>query len=121
MTTTARGSTRYPTDTVYRKGSFDITAVDLKFKGEKVEIAVTQNSPLEDKCWSMQFGFCVQMLFVFIQTDAATGHTEGLPGLNVQFAPGQRLEQGHPHLAAAGGARAHRGREQGRPRRCRPT
>jgi carbohydrate-binding DOMON domain-containing protein len=78
----------YPTDTVYRKGSFDITAVDFKFKGEKVEIAVTQNSPLEDKCWSMQFGFCVQMVFVFVQTDPATAHTEGLPGLNIQFAPG---------------------------------
>ena len=77
----------YPTDTVYRKGSFDIAGVDLKVKGDKVEIGVTQNSPLEDKCWSMQFGFCVQMVFVFIQTDPATGHAEGLPGLNIQFAP----------------------------------
>jgi carbohydrate-binding DOMON domain-containing protein len=81
------GTYTYPTDTVYRKGSFDITAVDFKFKGDKLELAVTQNSSLEDKCWAMQFGFCLQEVFVFIKTDPKTGHTEGLPGLNVQFAP----------------------------------
>jgi len=82
------GTYSYPTDVVYRAGSFDLTGLDLKVKGDKVEIAVGQSSQLEDKCWAMQFGFCVQMLFVFIQTDPATGHTGGLPGLNVQFAPG---------------------------------
>jgi len=81
------GTYTYPTDTVYLKGSFDITAVDFKLKGDKLEIAVTQNSQLQDKCWAMQYGFCVQMVFVFIKTDPNTGHTEGLPGLNVQFAP----------------------------------
>lgn len=81
------GAYTYPTDNVYRKGAFDITAVDFRFKGDKVEIAVAQGSQLEDKCWSMQFGFCVEMVFVFIQADAKTGHVEGLPGLNVQFAP----------------------------------
>ena len=81
------GAYTYPTDTVYRRGAFDITGVDFKFKGEKVEIAIAQGSQLEDKCWSMQFGFCVEMMFVFVQADAKTGHVEGLPGLNVQFAP----------------------------------
>jgi hypothetical protein len=34
-------------------------------------------------------GFAVQMFFIFIDTDgkAGSGFTEGLPGLNVQFAP----------------------------------
>jgi carbohydrate-binding DOMON domain-containing protein len=82
------GAYTYPTDPVYRKGSFDITEVDFRFKGDTVEIAVTQNSQLEDRCLAMRSGFCAQMLFAFVQTDPATAHTEGLPGLNIQFAPG---------------------------------
>jgi len=85
---TGPGAYTYPTDPVYRRGSFDLTAVDLSVSGEEVEIAVTQGSQLEDTCLSMRSGFCVQMVFVFVQTDPATAHTEGLPGLNVQFAPG---------------------------------
>jgi carbohydrate-binding DOMON domain-containing protein len=81
------GTYTYPTDNVYRPGSFDLTSFKMKVSGGKVNLEVGQNSNLEDKCWTMQFGFCVQMVFVFIKTDPNTGHTEGLPGLNVQFAP----------------------------------
>ena len=79
------GTYTYPTDTVYRDGLVRHHR-DFKY-GDKLELAVTQNSSLEDKCWAMQFGFCLQEVFVFIKTDPNTGHTEGLPGLNVQFAP----------------------------------
>jgi carbohydrate-binding DOMON domain-containing protein len=81
------GTYTYPTDAVYRPGSFDLTSLKMKLSGGKATIEVGQNSNLEDKCWTMQFGFCVQMVFVFVKTDPNTGHTEGLPGLNVQFAP----------------------------------
>jgi carbohydrate-binding DOMON domain-containing protein len=81
------GTYTYPTDGVYRAGSFDLTSLKMKVSGGKATIEVAQNSQLEDKCWTMQFGFCVQEVFVFIKTDPNTGHTEGLPGLNVQFAP----------------------------------
>jgi carbohydrate-binding DOMON domain-containing protein len=81
------GTYTYPTDKVYRPGSFDLTSFKIKVSGSKANIEVGQNSQLEDRCWAMQYGFCVQMVFVFIKTDPNTGHTEGLPGLNVQFAP----------------------------------
>ena len=81
------GAYSYPTDKVYQPGSFDLTSFKVKVSGGKANIEVGQNSQLEDKCWAMQYGFCVQMVFVFIKTDASAGHAEGLPGLNVQFAP----------------------------------
>jgi carbohydrate-binding DOMON domain-containing protein len=81
------GTYTYPTDSVYRPGSFDLTSFKMKVGGGKANIEVGQNSNLEDKCWGMQFGFCIQMVFVFVKTDPAKGHTEGLPGLNVEFAP----------------------------------
>ena len=82
------GTYTYPTDTVYKPGSFDLTSFKMKASGGKYELDVGVNAQLEDKCWSMQYGFCVQMVFVFIKADPATGHTEGLPGLSVQFAQG---------------------------------
>ncbi len=81
------GMYTYPTDKVYQPGSFDLTSFKMKASGGKATIEVGQNSNLEDKCWGMQFGFCVQMVFVFIKTDPNTGHTEGLPGLSLKFAP----------------------------------
>jgi carbohydrate-binding DOMON domain-containing protein len=81
------GTYTYPTDKVYQAGSFDLTSFKLKASGKKANIEVSQNSQLEDRCWAMQYGFCVQMVFIFIKTDPNTGHTEGLPGLNLQFAP----------------------------------
>jgi len=80
------GTYTYPTDTVYKPGSFDLTSFKMKASGGRYQIDLGVNAMLEDKCWSMQYGFCVQMLFVFIKADPATGHTEGLPGLSVQFA-----------------------------------
>jgi len=80
------GTYTYPTDNVYKPGSFDLTSFKMKASGDKVQLDFGVNSTLEAKCWSMEYGFCVQMMFVFIQSDPATGHTDGLPGLNVKFA-----------------------------------
>jgi carbohydrate-binding DOMON domain-containing protein len=82
------GNYTYPTDTVYKAGSFDITGFDVKKHGDKVDFTVTTNSALEDP-WRMGTGFSVQMIFIFIDTDhkEGSGQTSGLPGLNIKFAP----------------------------------
>jgi carbohydrate-binding DOMON domain-containing protein len=81
------GTYTYPTDTVYKTGSFDLTEFKFAVRGSKADVAVSVNSNLEDP-WNMRVGFAVQMVFVFIQTDDAAGRTtKGLPGLNIQFGP----------------------------------
>ena len=82
------GSYTYPTDAVYKAGSFDLTGFTLKERGKKTDVSVDVNSTLEDP-WRMGTGFSVQMIFIFIDTDGkdGSGFTEGLPGLNVSFAP----------------------------------
>jgi carbohydrate-binding DOMON domain-containing protein len=82
------GAYTYPTDAVYKKGSFDLTKLDIAVKGKKVDFDVSVNANLEDP-WRMGVGFAVQMVFIFIDTDhqAGSGSTEGLPGTNVSFAP----------------------------------
>ena len=82
------GTYTYPTDTVYKAGSFDLTGFALKVKGDKATVEVTVNSNLEDP-WRMGGGFSLQMVFVFIDTDGkeGSGFTKGLPGTNVTFAP----------------------------------
>lgn len=77
----------YPTDKVYKPGSFDLTGFRMKVSGDKAEFSVDVNSTLEDP-WGMGVGFSVQMVFIFIQTGDTEGRfTKGLPGLNVEFAP----------------------------------
>lgn len=82
------GTYIYPTDAVYKKGSFDLREAQIKTKGDKVEFSVKIDSQLEDP-WGMGSGFAVQMAFIFIDTDgkAGSGHTDGLPGLNIKFDP----------------------------------
>jgi carbohydrate-binding DOMON domain-containing protein len=81
------GNYTYPTDAVYKAGSFDLTGLRLKERGKKADVEVDVNSTLEDP-WKMGTGFSVQMVFVFIDTDGkdGSGFTDGLPGLNVKFA-----------------------------------
>jgi carbohydrate-binding DOMON domain-containing protein len=79
------GTYTYPTDAVYKRGSFDLTAFDVEAKGGKVQFDATMNSPLEDP-WGMKTGFSTQMVFIFID-NAEGGNTETVPGLNVSFAP----------------------------------
>jgi carbohydrate-binding DOMON domain-containing protein len=82
------GTYTYPTDEVYKRGSFDITEFSINKKGDKVDFDVTVNSPLEDP-WGMKTGFSLQMVFIFIDTDGkeGSGSTDVPPGLNVKFAP----------------------------------
>jgi carbohydrate-binding DOMON domain-containing protein len=76
----------YPTDTVYKKGSFDITELTVEKKGTKVDFTVGVNSAVENP-WNMGGGFSVQMAFIFIDTDGkpGSGRTDAPPGLNVKF------------------------------------
>jgi carbohydrate-binding DOMON domain-containing protein len=81
------GKYTYPTDPVYKPGSFDMTELKVTQKGDKVTFAVSVNSDLEDP-WAMPApaNFSVQMFIIHIQTGKG-GVTKGLPGTNVQFAP----------------------------------
>lgn len=85
------GNYTYPTDAVYKKGSFDLTELEVTKKGDKVEFATSVNSKLDDP-WGMGVGFSVQMMFIFIDNKPG-GHTEGLPGTNVQFAAGNEWDK----------------------------
>lgn len=84
------GTYVYPTDAVYTRGSFDLVKFELTDKAA----AVTVNANLEDP-WGMKVGFATQMVFIFIDTDGkeGSGFTEGLPGLNIKFAPGSEWEK----------------------------
>jgi carbohydrate-binding DOMON domain-containing protein len=85
------GTYTYPTDGVYKAGSFDLTKLTVKAKGGNAEFAVEQNSTLEDP-WGMGVGFSVQMVFIFIDTGPG-GHTETPPGINAVFAPGHEWDK----------------------------
>ncbi len=86
------GSYTYPTDAVYTKGSFDLIETRIEEDGDSIKVTVELNAKIEDpwdsKAWGGN-GFSTQMVFIFIDTDhkAGSGHTEGLAGLNVSFAP----------------------------------
>jgi carbohydrate-binding DOMON domain-containing protein len=63
------GAYTYPTDPVYKPGSFDMTAFTLKAHGDKVDLDVEMAAKLEDP-WKTGSGFSVQMVFIFVQTRA---------------------------------------------------
>jgi carbohydrate-binding DOMON domain-containing protein len=63
------GAYTYPTDPVYKPGSFDMTAFTLKAHGDKVDLDVDMAAKLEDP-WKTGSGFSVQMVFIFVQTRA---------------------------------------------------
>jgi carbohydrate-binding DOMON domain-containing protein len=63
------GRYTYPTDPVYKPGSFDLTGFDLKARGDRVDVSVTLAAKLEDP-WNTGSGFSLQMVFIFIQTQA---------------------------------------------------
>lgn len=82
------GTYKYPTDSVYKRGSFDLTDFTFQKKGSKADVTLGFNTSLEDP-WKMGSGFSVQMAFIFIDTDGkeGSGSTDTLPGLNAKFAP----------------------------------
>jgi carbohydrate-binding DOMON domain-containing protein len=79
------GTYTYPTDRVYKPGSFDITQFKVTERVGQVTFELAVNSDLEDP-WAMGSGFSVQMAFVHVKTGPG-GFTEGIPGTNVSFAP----------------------------------
>lgn len=85
------GSYTYPTDSVYLPGSFDLTEFKVEEKGGNVDFSVSVQSRLADP-WGMGVGFAVQMAFIFIDTGEG-GNTEGIPGLNVEFAEDSRWDR----------------------------
>ena len=92
------GSYTYPTDAVYKPGSFDITEFQVVPSGNQVEFRVTVKSRIEDPWDSPAWGgngFSVQMVFIHIDTDhkAGSGVREGLPGTNVRFAENEAWDR----------------------------
>jgi carbohydrate-binding DOMON domain-containing protein len=81
------GNYVYPTDGVYKAGSFDIVRFKAEKSGANVDFSVDVAANLEDP-WGMGGGFAVQMIFIFIKTGAAGGYTDSPPGVNVGFGPG---------------------------------
>ncbi|MBN2494366.1 MAG: hypothetical protein JXR96_07250 [Deltaproteobacteria bacterium] len=87
------GTYTYPTAAEYKPGSFDFTAVEIEDKGDKIQIKlrmkVKVTDPWKSRDWPVRGnGFSLQMGFLFVDKDhkAGSGHTEGLPGLNIAFA-----------------------------------
>ena len=85
------GTYVYPTDAVYKPGSFDLTELQVVPNGDTVEFRVSVNARIEDPWDSAAWGgngFSVQMAFIHIDTDhkAGSGVRDGLPGTNVRFA-----------------------------------
>lgn len=81
------GNYTYPTDGVYKSGSFDIVKFSAVKSGSNVDISVDVAANLEDP-WGMGGGFAVQMIFIFVKTGAPGGYADTWTGLNMKFAPG---------------------------------
>lgn len=84
------GTYVYPTDPVYRPGSFDLREVKIRTSGSKVifkvRIATRITDPWDSKSWGGN-GFSLQFVQVYIDSKPGKGHCDGLPGLNVKFKP----------------------------------
>lgn len=84
------GTFQYPTDPVYKPGTFDITAFEVKRKGADLVFKVTVRSritdPWDSRSWDGN-GFSLQFAQVYVDQDhkEGSGFCEGLPGLNVKF------------------------------------
>ncbi len=92
------GTYTYPTDAVYKPGSFDITEFQVVPSGNQVEFRVTVKSRIEDPWDSPAWGgngFSVQMVFIHIDTDhkAGSGVRDGLPGTNIRFAENEAWDR----------------------------
>ncbi len=85
------GKYSYPTDAVYKTGSFDLLGLKIEVKGDDVvfeaKVARKIEDPWNSKDWGGN-GFSLQYVQVYIDTDAkeGSGHLKSLPGLNLSFA-----------------------------------
>lgn len=94
------GSYEYPTDSVYKRGSFDLLGFEVKEKGSdvevEIEIARKFDDPWDSKSWpSPGNGFSLQMFQIYVDTDGkkGSGEKDALPGMNAEFAPESRWEK----------------------------
>lgn len=85
------GHVVYPTDGIYKPGSFDLKKFKVKSDSKKATFTAELNTTLEDE-WGMGGGFSIQMIFVYIDTKPG-GHTAGVPGTNITFAPGSEWDK----------------------------
>jgi carbohydrate-binding DOMON domain-containing protein len=92
------GTYKYPTDAVYKPGSFDITEVQVVPVDDTVEFRVTVATRVEDpwdsRAWGGN-GFSLQMAFIHLDLDHASGSgvLDGLPGTNVRFNPDEAWDR----------------------------
>lgn len=92
------GTYKYPTDAVYKPGSFDMTEFQVVPKGSTVEFRVKVASKIEDPWDSAAWGgngFSVQMAVIYIDSDhkAGSGVQDGIPGMNVRFGADEAWEK----------------------------
>jgi len=84
------GTYTYPTDAVYKPGSFDITEFEVVPGANQTEFRISVRTRIEDPWDSPAWGgngFSVQVAFIHIDTDhkKGSGVQDGLPGTNVRF------------------------------------
>jgi len=94
------GTYTYPTKAEYKKGSFDLTDIEIKDKGADLEITLGVNAGIEDPWDSAKWptpgnGFSLQMFQLYIDVDgkAGSGEKDALPGMNATFADDSRWEK----------------------------
>lgn len=94
------GSYKYPTKTEYKKGSFDLTEIEVKDKGSDLEITIGVNAAIEDPWESAKWptpgnGFSLQTFQIYVDIDgkAGSGEQAALPGMNATFADDSRWEK----------------------------
>lgn len=94
------GTYKYPTKAEYKKGSFDLTKVEIKDKGSDLEITIGVNAAVEDPWESAKWptpgnGFSLQTFQIYVDTDgkAGSGESATLPGQNGTFADDSRWEK----------------------------
>jgi len=89
------GSYTYPTQSAYKKGSFDLLGLTLKDKGSTIEIITRVGAKIEDpwnsKSWGGN-GFSLQMVQLYINNKKG-GMRNALPGINVKFAKGHAWDK----------------------------
>ncbi len=92
------GTYTYPTDPVYKPGSFDLRSLRIRKRGSdvvfEVEIARRVDDPWNSKEWNGN-GFSLQFVQIYLDTDhkRGSGFTEALPGINARFAPDEAWDR----------------------------
>lgn len=87
------GDIVYPTGKVYKPGSFDLVKLEIKDDGEDVIFMATFAAKILDPWKSKEWdgnGFSLQYVQVYLHSKEEGGHTQALPGMNVQFSPQEK-------------------------------